>query len=150
REDVGLVVHTGIYRSEFISEPALAAMAAGELGINHEAEAPGTRRTLAFDLMDGAVGTLHACPVAAQMLDGGRSALVLASEVENNAAAFPDRVIGLKETATAMLLAPSEGRAGFGAFHFRAFPEHVEKLQAYTTPRDGRPLLVHERHPRLA
>jgi 3-oxoacyl-[acyl-carrier-protein] synthase III len=108
RDEVALVIHTGIYRSDYLSEPALAALAAGDLGINHEVATPEGRRTLAFDLMDGPVGTLHACHIAAQMLRGkAGAALVLASEVENNAAAFPDHRIGLKETAAAMLLAPA-------------------------------------------
>src|SRR5262249_30234665 len=147
RDELALVIHTGIYRSDFISEPAIAALAAGDLRINHDAESGG-KRTLAFDLMDGPVGTLHACHVAAQMLRGKPgAALVLASEVENNAAAFPGHRIGLKETASAMLLgASADGRRGFGAFHFRSFPQHLDKLQAYTTARDGRPFVCHERH----
>src|SRR5205823_8635278 len=36
REEIDLVLHTGTYRSEFLCEPALAAIAAGELRINHD------------------------------------------------------------------------------------------------------------------
>ncbi len=32
REDVDLVIHTGTYRSDFLCEPALAAIAAGDIG----------------------------------------------------------------------------------------------------------------------
>src|SRR5262249_13365826 len=35
REEIGLLIYTGIYRDEFLSEPAVAAIAAGELHINH-------------------------------------------------------------------------------------------------------------------
>src|SRR5262249_8871957 len=68
RNEVDLVLHTGVYRSEFLSEPALAAIAAGELGINHDDEALGPQRTFAFDLMNGAAGTLTGCLVAGQLL----------------------------------------------------------------------------------
>lgn len=150
RDDIGLVIHTGIYRSEFISEPALAAIAAGELGIHHEAEAPGVRRTLAFDLMNGPVGTLHACHLAAHMLAVGRTALILASEVENNATAFPEDNLGLAVTASALLLSSAaNGVSGFSAFHFRSFPEHLDKWQTYTTSRDGKAFLARRCHPGL-
>src|SRR5262249_10795762 len=85
REEVDLVIHTGVYRPEFLSEPALAAIAAGELGLNHDDETLGARRTFAFDLMNGAAGTLTGCLVAAQRIDAGgfTRSLVITSEIEN-------------------------------------------------------------------
>ena len=44
RQSIELILHTGIYHSGFLSEPALATIAAGELGINHDDEAV-VRRT---------------------------------------------------------------------------------------------------------
>jgi amino acid adenylation domain-containing protein len=131
REDLDLVLHTGTYRSDFLCEPALAAIAAGELGINHdEGRSPG-KRTFAFDLTNGAAGTLTGCFVASQLLAAGKyaRALILASEVENNALSRPDHLLGLKETASALLL---EEGPGFTAFAFRAFPEHVSRVQAFS------------------
>src|SRR5262249_24245223 len=46
REEIDLVLHTGIYRSEFLTEPSMASIAAGELAINHDERQSGGRRTL--------------------------------------------------------------------------------------------------------
>lgn len=139
RNDIGLVIHSGIYRTDFLSEPALAAIAAGELRINHDGESPADRRTLAFDLMDGATGTLTACRAAAELIQAGRTghALVLASEVENNARFGADALIGIKETASALLLERSSSNEGFDRFHFRAFAADADFLRSHTVLRDG-------------
>jgi 3-oxoacyl-[acyl-carrier-protein] synthase III len=133
RVEIDLVIHTGTYRTEFLCEPALAAIAAGELHINHEENNPGGRRTFAFDLTSGAAGTLTACFLASQLLGAGKysRALLLASEVENNAQCRPDHLLGLKETASALIL--EEGKAGFLAFGFRSFSEYVASFETGTT-----------------
>jgi 3-oxoacyl-[acyl-carrier-protein] synthase III len=146
-EGIDLVVHAGVYRTEFLSEPALAAIAAGVLGINHDDERPTGKRTLAFDLMSGAAGALTACWLVASLIQGGRAScgLVLASEVENNAEVWPGHSLGLKETASALLLEPSTSSEGFLAFGFRTFPEEVEALVSWAGVHEGRAVLKHER-----
>jgi amino acid adenylation domain-containing protein len=146
REDVGLVMHTGTYRSEFLCEPALAAILAGELHINHDGETPGGKRTFAFDLTNGAAGALTGCFLACQLLGAGKfsRALILASEVENNAHTRPSHLIGVKETASALLL--EEGR-GFTAFAFRTFPEHVGRVEAFTVAHNRQPAVEYRRDP---
>jgi 3-oxoacyl-[acyl-carrier-protein] synthase III len=152
RHAIGLVLHAGIYRTEFLSEPALAALAANDLGINPEADATAEHQTLAFDVMNGGAGFLNACHTAAAMMGAGRSrnALVLASEVENNARCRPDHLLGLKETGSAVLLEESAADGeGFSAFLFRSFPEHVSRLKVYTVPRQGTLVLQRERDANL-
>ncbi len=52
RQEIDLVLHTGVHRSEFISEPAVAAIAAGMLAINHDdAQQAGTRGAGPWPLM---------------------------------------------------------------------------------------------------
>jgi 3-oxoacyl-[acyl-carrier-protein] synthase III len=151
RGEVDLVIHTGVYRSEFLSEPALAAIAAGELGINHDEESSGPQRTFAFDLMNGSAGTLTGCLVAGQLLDAGRyqRALVLASEVENNAEVWPENRLGLREGAGALVLEASDGPDGFSAFAVRWFPEHLGAFESHTGAHDGQPALHHSSAPDL-
>src|SRR5207249_478350 len=83
-------------------------------------------RTLAFDIFNGAVGILDACHVAARLIQAKKAAtaLVVVAEAENNADAFPADLLGIEETASALLIdeAP-EGEAGFGSFLFRSFTE---------------------------
>jgi 3-oxoacyl-[acyl-carrier-protein] synthase III len=150
RNEIDLVIHTGVYHTEFLSEPALASIAAGELGINHDDESNFHRRTFAFDLLNGGAGTLSACFVASMMMQTERMkrALVLASEVENNADVWPEHLLGLRPTATALVLEPAQNE-GFIAFGFRAFPEHLEKRSSWTGPHDYKPAAFHQCDPSL-
>jgi 3-oxoacyl-[acyl-carrier-protein] synthase III len=147
RQEIDLVVYTGVYRTEFLSEPAVAAIAAGELGINAEETSLGGRRTFAFDLQNGAAGALSACFVASQLLAAGKfsRALLLASEVEDNATAWPENLLGLQEAASALVLEASEDADGFTAFAFRSFPEHVDALVSHVSMHAGRPAVHHRR-----
>jgi amino acid adenylation domain-containing protein len=149
RTTIGLVLHAGVYRDDFQSEPALAAMAAGRLRINHQGPAPEGQKTLAFDLINGGVGPLNACLAAAQWIITGKTAraLVLASEVENNRRFGPDALLGLKETGSAILLEDSPGPEGFGRFVFRNFPDYVDDIRAFTAARAGAAMLRRERSP---
>jgi 3-oxoacyl-[acyl-carrier-protein] synthase III len=150
RNEIDLVLHTGVYHTEFLSEPALATIAAGELGINHDDETNFSRRTFAFDLLNGGLGTLSACFVAAMQLQTGRAkrSLILASEVENNAQDWPEHLSGVRPTASAFLVETSE-QEGFYAFGFRAFPEHLEKRASWTGAHDYKPAAFHQIDPAL-
>ena len=107
------------------------------------------KRTFAFDLTNGAAGTLTACFFAGQLLGAGKysRALILASEVENNATSWPGHLLGLKETASVLLL--EEGTSGFTAFGFRTFPEHVGCLEAFTVAHNKLAALDHRQDPEL-
>jgi 3-oxoacyl-[acyl-carrier-protein] synthase III len=154
REEVGLIIHSGIYRNDFLSEPAVAAIAAGALGINHDCdssseEAAPARQTLAFDLMNSGAGTLYACHVAAQMICAGKAAtaLVVAAEIENNADLGPEHHLGLMEMGSALLLESGSGSEGFGRFVFRSFPAYGDDVISHTVVRNGGAALHHEQSP---
>lgn len=149
---LGLIIHAGVYRDEFLCEPAVAALVAGELGINDDVESPDVPKTLAFDVVNGAVGFLNACHVAAQMIgtEYADHAMVVASEIENN---FPENghaMYGLHETGSAMILGRSAGQTGFGRFVFHHRPEFVEALETYMWNDDGHTCLRIDRDPGLA
>lgn len=152
RTEVGLVIHTGIYRDDFLSEPAVATLVAGEVGINAEPESADAPKTFAFDILNGAVGFLNGCHVAAGMIGAGRTghAMVLASEVENNTPASGYPRAGITETGSAIMLSPSAGPEGFGRFVFAHHPEYRGALRTYTQERDGRMWLRVDRDPNLA
>lgn len=154
RHAVGLMIHAGIYRDDFLSEPAVAALVAGELDINGDIHSPAEPTTLAFDVLNGAVGFLNACHVAAGMIAAGRTghAMVLASEIENNTPESGYPLHGIAETGSALLLsanADPDGE-GFGRFVFDHHPEYREALTTYTQQRDGRTWLRIDRDPDLA
>lgn len=150
--DVGLVIHAGIYRDDFLSEPAVATLVAGEVGINAEPESADAPKTFAFDVLNGAVGFLNGCHVAAGMIGAGRTghAMVLASEVENNTPDSGYPRTGITETGSAIMLSPSDGSEGFGRFVFEHHPEHRGALATYTQERGGRTWLRVDRDPNLA
>ena len=139
KEAIDAVISVGMYRTDFIMEPALAALVAGELAINDDREPHDNDKTFAFDLSVGAIGFLKACYVAGELLRAGsiHNALILASEVENNREHRPERLVGLRELATATLLHESpDGEAGFVGFMFRCFDDHVGAIDSYGTWED--------------
>jgi 3-oxoacyl-[acyl-carrier-protein] synthase III len=152
RNDIGLLIYAGVYRTAYLTEPAIAALLAGELGMNAILSEADARRTLAFDVSNGAVGFLNACHVAAEMIRAGRvsTAMVVTSEVENNAEAFASALLGIEEAGAAVILTRATGRsAGFGSFGFRAFPEHSEAFESHCINRDATTFLAVTRDPDL-
>jgi len=149
RSDIDLLIYAGIYRSRFVTEPAIAALLAGALGINATSFDNG-RRTLAFDVFNGGVGPLNACWLAEQMIraNHARSAMVVVAEVENNAEAFPEDLLGIEETGSALLLQGGDSNGdGFGRFLFRTFAEHSEAVVSHLTNREGKAYLRFSRDP---
>ena len=115
-------------------------------------QSPDGAKTLAFDVLNGAVGFLNACQVAAGMIGAGKAehAMVVASEIENNTPESGYSRNGISETGSAILLSRSDGAEGFGRFVFRQHPEYREALATYTQQRDGQTWLQIERDPNLA
>ena len=151
REAIGLLIHAGVYRDEYVSEPAIAAFIAGELGVNDDAQSPDGPKTLAFDVLNGAVGFLNACHVATQMIGAGKAehAMVVAAEIENNTPESGRPLLGISETGSAVLLRKTDGTAGFGRFVFHHHPEHADALATYTRHDDGQTWLQIDRDPKL-
>ena len=152
RAELGLMIYSGVYRDEFIAEPAIAALVAGELGVNDDIESPDGSKTLAFDVLNGAVGFLNACQVGVQMIGAGKAehALVVAAEVETNTAEGGHPMYGLHETGSAVILGRSGGADGFGRFVFHQHPEYGGALTTYLQHRDGHSWLQIDRDPNLS
>jgi 3-oxoacyl-[acyl-carrier-protein] synthase III len=146
--DIELMINAGVYRNDFLCEPAVASIVAGKLlKDDHAGISPGSE-TLAFDLTSGSLGVLQACWAASHMIASAnfRTAIVMAAEVELNRNAGPGQRLGLDETASALILeaSPADG-AGFGAFHFQSFPRHLQKFAAHSAVVDGKTVLSFER-----
>jgi amino acid adenylation domain-containing protein len=152
RAELGLMIYSGVYRDDFISEPAIAALVAGELGVNDDIESPDGRKTIAFDVLNGAVGFLNACQVGVQMIGAGKAehAMVVAAEIENNTTEGGHPLYGLLEAGSAVILGPADGPAGFGQFVFHHHPEYSGALATYFQHRDGQSWLQIDRDPNLS
>lgn len=138
RDAIDLLIYAGVYRTDFVFEPAIATMIAGELGINDSLESIDRPRTLAFDVFNSSVGVLNACFVASQLVRGQkrRAAMVLAAEVENVSLLRGARR-GVTETASALILDQSPGPTGFGNFLFRSFPDYMDSLGCWVNAEPG-------------
>jgi 3-oxoacyl-[acyl-carrier-protein] synthase III len=138
--EIGLLIFTGVYRSEYILEPAYATLLAGEMNMNATTSEPDNKKTLAFDIFNSSLGFLNACYVAQQMIatENCKIAMIVASECENNADVFPDKMVGFRETASALILDsyPSADN-GFSRFLFRCDLESLNAYTTYYTPANG-------------
>src|SRR5205807_1928260 len=129
RSNIDLLIHAGIYRTDFIGEPAVVALVAGSLEINADIESQADKKTFAFDLLNGAAGFLNACYVGAGMIKAGKvkNVMIVASEIENNADTLSQELRGIKETGSAIILdQDSERQSGFGNFLFKDFPAYLD------------------------
>ncbi|HEY0069550.1 MAG TPA: 3-oxoacyl-[acyl-carrier-protein] synthase III C-terminal domain-containing protein [Chloroflexia bacterium] len=152
RNDVDLLIFAGMYRTDYIAEPAIAALVAGKLAINDIMESQTGRKTLAFDVFNGAAGFLTACYVAIQMIQAEtfKCAMIVASEVELNRGIPGKRLLGLKEIGSAVVLDESgSASVGFGPLAFRYFPEHMEAYTVHAASDHGVPFLESFKDPAL-
>lgn len=167
RQDVCWLVFAGVYKSDFVVEPAIAAFLAGELRMN-DSSADSAKRTLAFDLNDGANGFLAACQVIARLLELDPEAFGMAVTGEGD---VPYEVgsPAVAPCAHAAILGMSADRSGlleFGVYEFPALmPEsksevvlleqggaslrRMTPLEDYTLPADQALGLFFDQHPGL-
>ncbi len=141
KNDISLLIFTGMYRTDFVFEPAMAALVAGALEINDDVTTQNDKKVLAFDLFGGGRGFLSACHIATKMMQTREfdHALVVTSEVENNRAdGCPERLRGVEETGGALLLSTApDDRRGFGRFLFRDFTRYLDDFETHCGQVDG-------------
>ncbi len=150
RTDIELLVFGGMMRSGYICEPAIATLIAGEMKMNDIIESEDDKKTLCFDIYNASMGLMNACEAATRMIQSGsfNNAIVVASEVEMNAKFFPDDLVGVCETASAVLLEPSaDAASGFGQFVFKYSHENADARTLIGRYVDGKPHLRFEEDP---
>ncbi len=152
KSTIDLLIYSGVYRDDFLCEPAVAALVEGRLGINDDIETQEDKKTFALDVMNGGLGTLDACYAAIGLIKAQRAhaALIVASEVENNRQFAPTELVGIEETGSALLLDESpDGQTGFGNFVFQTFPDYIKDVRSHSEVRNGKTVMNFERHPQL-
>lgn len=152
--DIELLIYSGVYRHDYIAEPAIAAFIGEDFGITSDIEEGGEKRVFTFDILNGSTGFLNACYVASRMIESGRypGAIVATAEVENNRVLEGYEYRGIEESAGCVLLEKQEdARKGFGNFVFEQTPEKIEALMSQTrlTKPNGRYYLETRRDPEL-
>jgi 3-oxoacyl-[acyl-carrier-protein] synthase III len=148
-DEIDLLLSVGQYRSGFIAEPAAATMTACDLAMNEDSEPLDEKRTLAFDVLNGPLGLLNACCLAAGLIQAGKSrhVMVVASETQDHGDDCPPR----RQAAGAALILdrPLQGDIGFGPFLFKDYPQHADALTASADLRAGQPRVLVQRSPDL-
>ncbi len=150
--DIDLLIYSGVYRDDFLCEPAVAALVDGMLGINDDIETQQDKKTFALDMLNGALGTLNACYTAIAMMQSRKikNALIVTSEIENNREKSPDELAGIAETGSALLLDESpDGKIGFGNFVFKSFTDYMNTFGSRSIIRNGKTIMHFERDPKL-
>ncbi|HEX5159839.1 MAG TPA: 3-oxoacyl-[acyl-carrier-protein] synthase III C-terminal domain-containing protein [Ktedonobacterales bacterium] len=143
REAIPLLLYAGVYRDDFMCEPAMAALLTADLDLDHAQAAASVQRRLAFDVFNGSLGFLQGCYLASQLMRarGFDCAMIATGEIENNATVFPARMRGLVEMGSALVLETHNGSGGFGGFLFRSFVEHLDALFTRTNEEGGKTYL---------
>jgi 3-oxoacyl-[acyl-carrier-protein] synthase III len=148
RRDIELIINAGVYRNDFLCEPAVATLVAGRLQSDDPGNGSADAGTLAFDVTCGSLGVLQACFVAANMIASGqfRTAMVMSAEIELNRSLCPTKRLGLEETGAALILDSSVNDGpGFVSFHFQSFTRNIHQFVSHSAVVGGTTELSFER-----
>ena len=132
REDIAHLIYCGQYRTDWVEEPSHAALISSELRLgSDDRETP----FLAFDVINGSLGWLHACFVASSLVRADRQkSLVVSSEASSVEATS----LNIKSTGSAALLSEAQGDQGFCRFYFKSYLSYLRfrevKLNCETYP----------------
>jgi 3-oxoacyl-[acyl-carrier-protein] synthase III len=133
-EKIDTLIYAGVYRTDYVLEPAYATLLAGELNMNSTPSGPDADRTFAFDVFNGSLGFLNACSIAQEMIasDSCQNAMIVTAECENNAKDHPGDLLGIQEAASAIILdGQASGDQGFSRFLFTSNGEAVNSYVTY-------------------
>ncbi|QDS89867.1 3-oxoacyl-[acyl-carrier-protein] synthase 3 [Rosistilla ulvae] len=126
KQDIDILIAACTYRTEFVMEPAIAALLAGRMEINFDREPDAADKTFAFDVINGEVGMMKSLFLASEFIRAGRGqkVMVVGSEVDNNAADRPEQSLDVSPMASAMIVQESvDATNGFLSFHFQDFTQ---------------------------
>ena len=151
REDIALLIYTGVHRNDFLGEPAIAAMIANRAKLNEAGVAASGKKIFAFDIFNSSIGFLQACYAGVGLIRSHAypMAMVVASEIENNRGVPGKDLLGIAEVGSAVILdtSPSTDAAvGFGNFVFRTFDDYLGTFSSSLVQSGGQTSLRFARH----
>jgi len=122
---IDLLVNASVYRAANIMEPANAAFVQRDVEADGEFAPVKGRRTLSFDISNGACGMVNGLQVVDGFITSGaaRHGLVVTGDVDplpGRSEGYPYAPLG-----AAILLGPG-GDAGFEAFALRSYPQYAD------------------------
>jgi 3-oxoacyl-[acyl-carrier-protein] synthase III len=131
--DIELLMFCGVYRTDYILEPAYAALLAGKLDMNAATLDQEKSKTFAFDVFNGSMGFMNGLYIAQKMMEAEKykRVMIVSSEIENNVGIASDVRVGLRSAASAIIIdSHSPEGNGFTPFHFKY---DVGALDAYSS-----------------
>jgi 3-oxoacyl-[acyl-carrier-protein] synthase III len=139
--DVDVLIYCGVYRERLLSEPAVAAMVAGALGMSGAGDSGGATG-FAFDIFDGTIGFIKALQCASQMIVAGRArrAMIVASELPGDPSVSVRGAEPIMKVASAALVErANDGAGGFESFFFRSAYDLGESRRSFCEHADDAP-----------
>ncbi len=114
-DQISRLIYAGQYKSNYMDEPAQAAILEGRLKGDSSSQSQG--ETFAFDLMCGPLAFLHGLFLLYGLLNPDEHGLIVTAETCENRRLFGEPTLGVWECAAAMLVQPSLSD-GFSHFFF--------------------------------
>src|SRR6266446_2069289 len=152
RDNIALLIYTGVHRNDFLGEPAMAAMIANRVKLHEAGVAANGKQTFAFDIFNSAIGCLQACYAGVGLIrsQAYQTVMVVASEIENNAGMPGQKLLGIAEVGSVVILDTSPNAAvGFGNFVFRSFDDYFGTFSSWLVQAGGQTSLRFARHDKL-
>jgi 3-oxoacyl-[acyl-carrier-protein] synthase III len=135
--EIDTLIFTGIYRRDFLCEPAVATLVAKELGITGSMQPESRGGFFAFDVLNGALGGLTAAWVLSNLIAGGQAKVAMLVSAESIQQQEEGPALGVVDAASAMILDAGDGATGFDSFSFASFPEHHDVFRSYAITATG-------------
>ena len=128
KNDIRLLINTGVYRDQNIVEPAIAALIQQRLDINPDFN--NGKKTFGFDLINGSCGFLNAAQIVKSMFDNDdiRYALVVSGDIHpsrKETEEFP-----FTHSGSAVLFENTGDEKGFQDFMFRTTQDIYEGFKS--------------------
>jgi len=132
KQDIGMLLFTGVFKGGFLAEPSYAAILAGSLFSSSHANASDPV-ALAFDLQAGPNGFLMGCEILRTMFGRRqiRAGLVIAAEFDDNRLLDGYPTLGLAEIASAaVIMEPGKSGVQVSDCQFFTFDEYADSCRA--------------------
>ena len=133
---IDTLVFTGVYRTDFLCEPAIATLVAKELGITGSMTTEARGAFFAFDILNGALGCLTAAWMVSNLIIGGQAKVAMLVSAESVQQHRQGPALGIVDAASALIL-DADGVTGFDSFSFASFPEHADAFRSYAITAEG-------------
>jgi 3-oxoacyl-[acyl-carrier-protein] synthase III len=134
---IDTLIFTGVYRNEFLCEPAIATLVAKELGIVGSMQADARGGFFGFDILNGALGFLTSAWVVSNLVAGGQAKVAMIVSAESVRQQQQGAALGIVDAASALILDAGDGATGFDSFSFASSPEHHDAFRSYANTSQG-------------